>query len=662
MRNQVHALRLAVATAAALVVWPLLAGEAPTKMLLEVSAPDAAKRLTPSLGAESQASVARNPEPAAAGLVVAIQPGKDSYPGVNLKPEGTDAWDLSSFGHVEARVVNTGAKLLGFNLRVDNAGDWRDGPWNCESLWLKPGATGKVSVIFGYSYGQKPGFALNPAAVVNILMFTMKSDAEQSFRLESLVAGGPTGEKPPVDPKSVRIKPKGGVLLGRGVAMDAATQIGTNGGATALAVDQGSALRVAFPAGRGDASVSLKPPLGRWNLTDACEIRVIVRNEGTNPVTPRLQAVSDSGKTDLAALPAALAPGAEQEIVILFAPAVPGRGVAVSKVGFFGPRPGTGTSFGSDAVGAITITAERSGAAVLLVKSVVADAPPARLPDWLGQRPPVEGDWARTFDDPFEGQAIDLAKWNIYGPNYWDKKSHWSKTNLLVGGGLVKLHFEKRRGFHNDNANQPAQNLSGTNVSDYACGYLDTYGKWVQRYGYFEARVRLPTAPGLWPTFWMMPDRGVAAGPQGKRADTGHGGMELDIMEHLTRWGPHRYNNALHWDGYGKDHTSIGSTCNYVQADKDGYITSGMLWTPGSVIWYCNGQELFRWEDARVSTVPSHFILEMTTGGWDNNAVDDAQLPADYVIDYVRAWQRRDLASEADGVKTTAAAPAAPAR
>ena len=47
--------------------------------------------------------------------------------------------------------------------------------------------------------------------------------------------------------------------------------------------------------------------------------------------------------------------------------------------------------------------------------------------------------------------------------------------------------------------------------------------------------------------------------------------------------------------------------------------------------------------------MPSHFIIEMTTGGWDNDAVDDKQLPADYLIDYVRVWQRNDLASGADG-------------
>ncbi len=122
-------------------------------------------------------------------------------------------------------------------------------------------------------------------------------------------------------------------------------------------------------------------------------------------------------------------------------------------------------------------------------------------------------------------------------------------------------------------------------------------------------------------------------------------------MEHLTRWGPYRYNIALHFDGYGKEHKSVGSPFNYVQADKDGFITPGLLWLPGSMVFYCNGKELWRWDDPRVSTVPSQFIFEVTTGGWDNNKVDDKQLPADYLVDYVRVWQRKDLASGADGLQ-----------
>ena len=149
-----------------------------------------------------------------------------------------------------------------------------------------------------------------------------------------------------------------------------------------------------------------------------------------------------------------------------------------------------------------------------------------------------------------------------------------------------------------------------------------------------------------------MPDRGVAAGPQWKRASTSDGGMEFDVMEFLSRWGATRYNIALHWDGYGNGHKQTGSTCTYVQPDKDGFITSGLLWTPGLAVFYCNGREVGRWESPRISSVPSDIMFTHVSGGWDNDGLSDKKLPADFVIDYVRAWQRKDLASDADGVRT----------
>ena len=33
-------------------------------------------------------------------------------------------------------------------------------------------------------------------------------------------------------------------------------------------------------------------------------------------------------------------------------------------------------------------------------------------------------------------------------------------------------------------------------------------------------------------------------------------------------------------------------------------------------------------------------------GGWDNNRLNEAKLPDNFLIDYVRVWQRRELASD----------------
>lgn len=605
---------------------------------------------------DRQVVVVRSEDPAAPGLAVTIEPGDAAYPGISIaRAEGT--WDLSACGHVEARIVNTCDRTITVNLRVDNPGDWRTNPWNAEGTSLKAGESRTISVIFGYSYGYKPGYALNPATVSQMLIFTGKVKEPVSFRVEWLRAAGPTGEKPPVRPEAVRVKPVNGYLMGSDLKIDVDKQFEAADGAKVAASGDAAnrTATVTCPAGKDSHVVSFHPAMGRWDLTAACEVRVKLQNVGAVAVTPGALVTSDkSNGTDTVFSQEPLDPGAAVEIVVPFAPATPWKGPegTVTKPNTGGQK-GTGTNFASDKADAVRIILRHAGEAAVEIVSIMALATPVQPPDWLGRRPPVEGDWTVTFDETFDGNSIDLNRWNIYTQNYWDKRSHFSKDNVIVGDGVARLRIERKRGHENDDPARPE--------TDYAVGFLDTYGKWTQRFGYFEARMKLPTAPGLWPAFWMMPDRGVDAGPQWKRADTGHGGMEFDIMEHLTRWGPFRYNIALHWDGYQKDHKSIGTSNIYVQADKDGFITAGLLWLPGSATFYCNGKIVAEWKNDRVSVIPSYPILYMVTGGWDNNPLDDAQLPADFVIDYVRVWQRRDLVDYVVEPKEAPKPPAVPA-
>jgi hypothetical protein len=44
-------------------------------------------------------------------------------------------------------------------------------------------------------------------------------------------------------------------------------------------------------------------------------------------------------------------------------------------------------------------------------------------------------------------------------------------------------------------------------------------------------------------------------------------------------------------------------------------------------------------------------MFTQPSGGWDNDQLDDKRLPADFEVDYVRVWPRKDLASAADGRK-----------
>ena len=558
---------------------------------------------------------------ATGGVIVTIQPGKDGYPGVSITPVG-GPFDLATFGHVEARLTNLGTAPLTLSLRVDNSGDWKLSPWNMENVTLQPGATDTVVVRFGTSYG-KPGFKLKPEAVSNLLVFTGKTDAVVKFRIDSLQAAGAPGEKASDDPRFIAHKLKDDLLLGPGLSQpEAAASLDQHElaiGSTAA----GSELVVDVPSGTAECTVQYKPAAGYWDLRSALEVVVKIHNGGAAPTKVKARVLSTTGPTDWSA-PADLAPGADAALVVPFFSASIWNG-----------EKGTGTQFVNDKATEVTIVIDAAATArKLQITSIRADVPPPAFPEWLGKRPPVPGEWKLTLDENFDAPKIDESKWTVLGDNYWDKQSHFSKDNLIVGGGVAKLHFEKRRGHANDDPTKPE--------TDYTAGFLTSFGKFVQRYGYFEARMKLPTAPGLWPAFWMMPDRGPEAGESWKRSDTGHGGMEFDIMEHLTRWGPYRYNIAMHWDGYQKNHKSTGSEHIYVQPDKDGYITTGLLWSPGLLVYYNNGKEVLRWENARISNVPAYIMFTLPCGGWDNSPLDDAKLPDDFIIDYVRVWQKSE--------------------
>jgi len=159
--------------------------------LIPLDQPAAAKQVKPS--DEAQVAIAFKGQGAKRVLQATCKAGAPGYPGIAIS--NGDSWDLSGFGHVEAKVKNIGEQAIDLALRVDNPGDWKQNPWNTEHTGIKPGETRTIRVCFGYSFGQ-PGFALEAKRVSQVLLFVTSSAAAQTFQLESLVAGGKPGEKP----------------------------------------------------------------------------------------------------------------------------------------------------------------------------------------------------------------------------------------------------------------------------------------------------------------------------------------------------------------------------------------------------------------------------------------------------------------------------------
>ena len=577
-------------------------------------------------------------------IVFTAAPGNNEYPGAAFKSPDGKPFNFAPFGRIEARVTNTSGIALNVAMRVDPVGDWQK--YNSSGFWLQPGESKILKVFPGYNDAnadQKSAHTVDMAAVAQVLIFLVgKSDATRTFTIEDFMAAGAAGEKPPPDPSTLReIIPQNGHIFGKNARFNAA-QLAPRNATAELSADK-TKITCAFGA---DGVVRIKPAEHPWNFKHGNAIAITLKNTGKTPATPSLRVLSDNASTDTAALEKPLAPGATATHFVSFIPRKPW--FIETENGRHTMRDGT--KFENVRATAIELLANEG--ARLEITALTLVARPANLPQWLGKQPPVPQsewkNWKMTLNENFD-KPLDYKMWNVHADNFSDKRTHYSKDNTFVDlkNKKLVLRYEKKRGFQNDD---PDSTFGDNGQTDYTSGTADTFGKWTQRYGYFEARMKTPRADGLWLAFWTMPDRGHPIN-RWVRSGTHDGGMELDIMENLSGWGRYRFNQAFHWDGYEAGHKSAGSAWVYVEADKDDFITIGMLWLPGLCVYYSNGVEIGRWEDPRVCSVQSYLLLTLTSGGWANTPLDDAQLPDDFILDYLRVWQRDDLATPQDGPK-----------
>ncbi|MFH1499807.1 MAG: glycoside hydrolase family 16 protein [Verrucomicrobiota bacterium] len=591
--------------------------------------------------------------------LIATFPAMKGYPSFDfVEPSGNALWNLSAFAGVKVEVTNTGTESVVFALRVDNAGSWKDKPWNVEQARIAPGETRALRVVFGRAANGKPAYALDPARITVVKLFVINPTAGAELRVNKLAGfGTPDSVPPAVEAKSAAPVTNRAAAAGSdatfspaisGELLDLSRPDALAGAdfAEASAVIEDGRIKATFNAGSTYPSLRFPAPEGGWNLSAFGGIELTVTNPGAARVVVHLRADNPGSWKDEPwnTEKLGIAPGETKTIRLTFgkqngAPAFPLNPARISAIQVFLSKPGVNTTLLlSDLKAAGSPAAVADSAA--LTKAEDRDIP-VIPPAWLGSRPPITGDWVRTLDENFDGDRLDESRWSTrmtWGGPTRGQLQRYTPENVVVSGGVAALVAERNPGHERNDPTLPTR--------DYTSGLIQSYDKWSQKYGYMEARVKLPTARGLWPAFWTMPDRGRDSGlDMGVRRSTSirHGqGMEIDILEHLAEWGPGRNNVAVHWDGYGPNHQSWGTSHVYFGPTPDGWHNFGLLWEPGKLTWFIDGKKVVEWANPRVADVPAYLKLNIQIGGWATSNVDDAALPDRMLIDYVRAWQLRE--------------------
>jgi beta-glucanase (GH16 family) len=228
-----------------------------------------------------------------------------------------------------------------------------------------------------------------------------------------------------------------------------------------------------------------------------------------------------------------------------------------------------------------------------------------------GEPPPG---YKLAWSDEFDGPNLDTAKWD-----YRTDSKMWSTqlpANVVVAGGKLRLEVKKEK--------SGGKEYTGAGV----------ISKQTFKYGYYEARFKVPPGAGWHTSFWMMKYDGKG----GTGTDATH--LELDVCE----------NDSIHPNGYDVNlhrwnpmpHSTFGTKRVMTPDLSADFHVWGCEFTPETVK-YLFDREVVQTIDA--TKLPhgenNIWLTSIATSLGGTKKVDDSKLPAAAEYDYVRFYEKR---------------------
>ncbi|QHT61022.1 family 16 glycosylhydrolase [Paenibacillus lycopersici] len=244
-----------------------------------------------------------------------------------------------------------------------------------------------------------------------------------------------------------------------------------------------------------------------------------------------------------------------------------------------------------------------------------------------------------VFADEFNGTSVDTSKWTVESAQPRQGRSVWLPNEVAVDGqGNLAINIEK-------DPNGGTDYYSGLSASDQAnfidAGAVMQKNDFISGYGYYEARIKFPVVSGTWGAFWKYASIVLAEG------DQGIDGTENDIVESIhNETGD--IDSAIHWDGYGSNHKSLGITTNYPSVYDGNFHTFAMDWSPYEYIYYVDDVEVARidrnTQDGNGNTPgicqnPTNILLSVEGASWAG-ALPAGFNGAQMLVDYVKVYDQ----------------------
>ena len=229
---------------------------------------------------------------------------------------------------------------------------------------------------------------------------------------------------------------------------------------------------------------------------------------------------------------------------------------------------------------------------------------------WFSNGPDPQNMHNRTLPGNGESQVYADANWPERAPGAFPVDP------LSVRDGVLRIRAEPA----------PAAFRDQIFGRPYTSGMIASWGMFAQRYGVFEARLRLPKGRGLWPAFWTL-------------NATGGQPPEIDIMEFLGH-DVHTTYVVAHSREKGR-HVARNREVPHAMDVTAEFHVFAVDWRPRTLTYFIDGEQVMQIPTPPDMHRPMYMLLNLAVGGrWGGMPDAATRFPATYEVDWVRVWRR----------------------
>ncbi len=245
---------------------------------------------------------------------------------------------------------------------------------------------------------------------------------------------------------------------------------------------------------------------------------------------------------------------------------------------------------------------------------------------------PGGGSYQCSFVDQFDGAALDERFWHVMdGTSTGAACMVDTPQTVAVSGGSLRLTARPAA-----RADQCPLRKDGTRAS-YVTGSVNTFWKWSQQYGRFEARMKSQAVSFAGPqeAFWLWPDTRYSSDT------TWPASGEIDIVENYAAY-PHLAIPFLHytWNDNGGAKHGLNTAWDCL-APRGQWHTYALEWTAERLTISVDGKTCLT-NTAGATSFRKRFIMsfsQLLSGSGVNTFLGGALPPTTLEVDYVKVWK-----------------------